>query len=57
MIMSILRFIMVILICIPIGYMLLYLSVKLIDNLTETKRKNKDEKRSVYNDRRSGWGR
>lgn len=57
MIMSILRFIMVILICIPMGYMLLYLSVKLIDNLTETKRKNKDEKRSVYNDRRSGWGR
>ncbi len=60
MIMSILRFFMVILICLPIGYLLLYLNFKLRENLTKTtefKRNYNDEKRSVYNDRGSRRGR
>ena len=55
--MSVLRMILVILLCIPVGYLFLYLSDKLMDLLMADRRKKKNEKRSVYNDRRSGWGR
>lgn len=52
-IMSILRFIFVIIVCLPLGYLLLSLCLKLIDllkkyKLEEKKRKKENEKRSFY---------
>ena len=55
-IMSALRMIFVALICLPVGYLFLYLLIKFIEMLVDTKknkRKNEDEKRSIYFDRRS----
>lgn len=55
-IMSILRMIFVLLVCLPVGYLFLYLLIKFIEMLVDTqknKRKKEDEKRSVYFDRRS----
>lgn len=59
--MTILRVILVVLLCVPIGYLLLSYVDRLIVALNKEqkeiqKRKN-DEKRVVYNDRRSRWGR
>lgn len=59
--MTILRVILVVLLCVPIGYLLLSYVDRLIVDLNKEqkeiqKRKN-DEKRVVYNDRRSRWGR
>ncbi len=48
--MPILRFIMVVLICLPIGYLFLYLTGRLIEELKRKKR-DRDEKRVVHNDR------
>lgn len=59
--MTILRVILVVLLCVPIGYLLLSYVDRLIVDLNKEqkeiqKRKN-NEKRVVYNDRRSRWGR
>lgn len=65
-IMSALRFIMVVLIALPLGYVLKKIFSELCDNVIneekkqaeKRKREMEDEKRrSIYNDRRSRWGR
>lgn len=55
--MSFLKFILVVLICVPVGYLLLYLNYKIIDEVLENKGKAKDEERPIYNNRRSRRGR
>lgn len=58
--MFVLEFILVLLICIPVGYFLLWMSDKLMDQVISDRRKtvnDKAKKRTVHNDRRSGWGR
>ena len=58
--MAILKIILVLLMCIPIGYFLLWMGDKLMDQVMSDRRKNRNDsrkKRTVHNSRRSRWGR
>ena len=57
MIMTLLRIILVLLVCIPVGYLLLYLSNNLMDNVRSSKKKDEsnnidkqEENRGYYRD-------
>ncbi len=50
--MTILRIALALMLCIPIGYLLLYLADKLMDMVMPQKRKKKNAKRSIHNNRR-----
>ena len=63
--MSALRFIMVVLLCVPIGYLLFMLAGDLADDFNKERANNKkvkrnavnDRERSVHNSRGSRWSR
>lgn len=57
MIMFILKLILSLLLCVPIGYVLLKLVHNLNGEFRKVKRKELNEKRSFYNGRGSRWSR